>query len=209
MPIQVTDEQLDSNGFWTKPLEFNFIPGPELVRYFDANGYDLSPLEQLYAQVNSDVNKPHRHRYALQRDWFTWDQHTGPHINHCLLFERKAYAGEAREQLLSWVKDAPWVSKLLAIRPKWGVDCSIDYVDTAGNVFEIFHYEWDDFVFENVERQRKIVESIVLSQDWDAFAHELLARKSEWHHLEFFEQSKWKAALLNLPEERFKTVLWS
>ena len=52
------------------------------------------------------------------------------------MFERKGYTGAALDQLTEWAKKNNLIYKLIAIRPKWGLDFSIDYVDKyyqAGN----------------------------------------------------------------------------
>jgi hypothetical protein len=36
----------------------------------------------------------------------------------------------------------------------------------------------------------------------------MIRRKSEWHHLGFFEQSAWKTEFFGMEKERFKMVLW-
>jgi hypothetical protein len=52
------------------------------------------------------------------------------------------------------------------------------------------------------------IEPILLSIDWLDAGKQLLKRKDEWHHLEFFEQSDWKCNYFNVPKERFKMVIW-
>ena len=46
------------------------------------------------------------------------------------------------------------------MRPKWGVEISVDYADEF-NVFELLHFEWDGFHFEEVLEHKKIVEEII------------------------------------------------
>ena len=79
---------------------------------------------------------------------------------------------------------------------------------SKGNVFEVFHYEWDDFQVETVQRKKIEIEQLVLSTDWEEKAQELLARKDEWCELDFFEQSDWKANFYGVTPERFKNIIW-
>jgi hypothetical protein len=125
-----------------------------------------------------------------------------------LLFERKAYAGEALDQLLTWAEFNPLIWKVIKIQSKWGIDVSIDYVDTSGNVFEVFHYEWDDFDYSVVSQKKYEIETLVLQTDWDFAASKMLDRKEEWMHLPFFAQSKWKSDFFGVGPEQFKMVIW-
>ena len=97
---------------------------------------------------------------------------------------------------------------IFQLRPKYGIDVSIDYVDSVGNVFEVFHFEWDSFDYDAVVENKKLVEEVVLNTDWDDKAVELLDRKDEWYNLEFFKQSKWRTDFFGLPPEKFKQVIW-
>ena len=75
-------------------------------------------------------------------------------------------------------------------------------------MFELLHFEWDGFHFEEVLEHKKIVEEIVLNTDFNERAREMISRKDEWHHLGFFEQSDWKQKFWGLPKENFKEVIW-
>ena len=211
MSIQLTDKRLDPNGYWDKPIEkLLYQPTIEDTALFDQNGYDLTPLEQHFAYGNWAKPKKHReHIRALKQDWFTQlDRVEGAVLNHSLLFERKAYSGEALAELRFWAKTNPLVNKLIALRPKWGLDFSMDYVDRQGNAFEVLHWEWDSFVYEEVEQVRTQVEPVLLAIDWSDAAQQILAHKEEWHHLDFFAQSHWKCDYFGIPRERFKMVAW-
>ena len=133
----------------------------------------------------------------------------GCHINHALLFERKGFAGPALYQLASWSGELPLVNKLIHINPKWGIDLAIDYVDNDGNVFELFHYEWDYFNYNRVMQAKKQIEDLALNTNWDEAALELIARKDEWISLPFFEQSDWKCKFYGIQPENFKENVWS
>lgn len=201
------------NAFNETPFWFNVInckPTIEDVALFDTNGYDLSGLEQKYAETNLPAAM-HRYKMALKYDWVVDIENSfqKSHINHSLLFERKGYAGEAKEQLLEFAKDLPLCHKLLKIHPKWGIDFAVDYCDMEGNVFEVFHYEWDSFNFDEVSNMKHRVERLIFNTDWDDAAIQLLKRKSEWDSLPFFQQSDWKCNYFGIAPEQFKVVIWN
>jgi hypothetical protein len=209
--IHLTDNLLDPNGYWTLPVaKLVYLPTAEDLALFDQNGYDLTVLEQHFAYGNWVKPKKHReHIRAIKQDWFTQlDRLEGAVLNHSLLFERKAYAGEALAELRFWAETIPLVNKLIALRPKWGLDFSMDYVDRQGNAFEVLHWEYDGFDYEEVQVRKLQVQSKISCIDWDDAAQQILKHKDQWHHLDFFEQSHWKCDYFGIPRERFKMVAW-
>lgn len=206
--IILTNNKFDPIGFWSEPVgKLLFIPTHEDLDLFDQNGYDLTVLEQHFMSTNAQSHRAHRS--ALKKPWFTQPiKLEGAVLNHSLLFERKSYNGPARDQLLHWSKKLPLVHKVLSIRPKWGLDFSMDYVDNIGNVFEILHWEYDGFDYEEIQKIKEYIEPILLGIDWDHAAHGILNHKDEWYHLDFFAQSEWKCKYFGVPNERFKMVIW-
>jgi hypothetical protein len=210
--LTLTTNLLDPNGYWNKPIaKLVYLPTPDDLALFDQNGYDLTVLEQHFAYGNYVKPKRHReHIRAVKQDWFTQeDRVEGAVLNHSLLFERKAYAGEALAELKFWAKTIPLVNKLIALRPKWGLDFSMDYVDRQGNAFEVLHWEYDGFDYEEVQVRKLQVQAKISCIDWDDAAQQILKHKDSWHHLDFFEQSHWKCDYFNIPRERFKMVAWA
>ena len=210
--IELQAAYLDSNGFWTNPAEYEVedLLTVDALDKFDQNGYNLTAAELIYAFANSTIiPQARRWEYVLRYDWFKTPPKTeGWHFNHQDLFERKGYAGAAREQLIELAEINPLLWKLIKMKPKWGIDVSIDYVDRKGNVFEVFHYEWDGFNFEEVLQKKQRVEHLILTTDWDDASEQLLKRIDEWYHLDFFAQSKWKTDYFGLEPEQFKAVIW-
>ena len=210
--VKLTKNQLNQNGYWDKPIEkILYLPIPEDVALFDQNGYDLTVIERHFAYSNCVEPKQHReHRYALKEDWFVQEYKIeGAVLNHSLLFERKGYTGAALEELKMWTKSLPLLNKIIALRPKWGLDFSMDYVDRQGNAFEVLHWEYDGFDYEEVQFLKLQVQDKFASTDWDDAGKQMLKHKDQWHHLEFFEQSEWKCNYFGIPKERFKMVAWS
>jgi hypothetical protein len=209
--VALTDNKLDPNGYWSNPVEkIVYLPTAEDIALFDQNGYDLTDLEKHYAYSNWTKPKKHReHRTALKQSWFTQELTTvGAHLNHSLLFERKGYTGAALEELQYWARTLPLIHKIIALRPKWGLDFSMDYVDHEGNAFEVLHWEWDSFDYDEIEQVRKDMEPILLGIDWQTASQDLLKYKQQWHHLDFFAQSDWKCNFFGIPKEKFKMVIW-
>lgn len=208
--IKISSETFDPISHWSNIVfDHDVFFSTHCVDLFDQNGYHLTPIEQLYAAENGYPLNIRRHETVIRKPWLTWKgQKTGPHINHSDLFERKAYSGEALQQLKEYAKSNNLLWKIIKMKPKWGIDISIDYVDEVGNVFEVFHYEWDSFEYEPVMERKAAIEQFVTTQDWDMHAKEVLRRKNEWFDLDFFGQSKWRTDYYNIPPEKFKHIIW-
>jgi len=206
----LTDNTWNPEGNWSRPLPGFFAPKIYHLELFDQNGYDLTELEKMFATVNLTETQLHRsHRTAIKKPWFDQaDKIEGPILNHSLLFERKGYSGDALSQLKMWTKYFPRIWQLINLRPKWGMDFSMDYADVYGNVFEILHWEYDGFDYHELLEIKDHIQPILISIDWDYAAQQLLKRKDEWHHLDFFAQSEYKCKYFGIIRERFKMVAW-
>jgi len=206
----LTDNQLNPEGYWHVPLPGYFTPKIHHLELFDQNGYDLTELEKLYAEVNLTTVESHRsHRTAVKQPWFDQsDKIEGAILNHSLLFERKGYQGDALGQLRQWAKYFPRIWQLIRLRPKWGLDFSMDYADRNGNCFELLHWEYDGFEHDEILSVKESVEPILKGIDWELAAQSLLSKKDEWHHLDFFAQSEYKCKYFGIVKERFKMVAW-
>lgn len=210
--LELTQNQLNPNGYWQVPLVTSQCPQPHALDLFDQNGYDLSALEIEYSIVNHGTHSAHRNHthIALKQPWFTQPVIThGAVLNHSLLFERKGYMGAALEQLTAWAKINPLIWKVAKYRPKWGLDFSLDYVSQDGDVFEILHYEFDGFVFDEILERKLILDVHLLTIDWNDAAKALWEKKDQWYNLDFFAQSLWKCNYFGVGPERFKMVAWA
>lgn len=210
--IQVTQNQFWENKTWREALlswEESLVLSEEAVSLFDQNGYRLTLLEQQYSIKNNQEYVAHRDEKSLRKAWMTYpSMQTGPHLNHSFLFERKGYSGDALIQLKYFAQKNNLIYKLINYVGKWGVDFSMDYVDEAGNSFEILHFEYDSYELEEVSKVKLKVEQVVCGVDWNWAAKQMLKRKDEWINLEFFEQSEWKTSFFGLPKERFRMNAW-
>ena len=188
--------------------EIQTLKDPNCVDLFDQNGYHLTKAEQAYLVRNGYDAIERRHEDCLRHDWIVWDKRDGAHINHSDLFERKGFEDQALDQLEA-IADQwnPMLYKLVKMKPKWGIDISIDYVSEDA-VFEVFHYEWDAFNYDLVIEKKQEIEDFVINQDWDDIAIELWKKKDEWINLDFFEQTKWRTDYFGLSPEKFKNVIW-
>jgi hypothetical protein len=203
-------------SFWYNPIpdelvDEKFIKSVDSTKYFDQNGYDLCPLEQLYAQYNSDVDltKYRNVRISIHKPWFSQeDKLSGYVLNHSMLLERKGYDGLALEQLRDWSRVNPLLYKLINYKSKWGLDFSLDYVDLSGECMEVLHYEYDGFDINEINLVKTKFENKIITCNFDEIVKDLINKKSEWFNLEFFDQSDWKTKYFNLEPERFKMVGW-
>jgi len=204
----LTDNQLHSEPFFLDPTEdTDTLKNPNSVDLFDQNGYHLTKAEQAFLGYNGYQPIERRHEDCLRYDWIKWDKREGAHINHSDLFERKGFSSNALEQLHACAEINPMLYKLIKMKPKWGIDISIDYVSEDA-VFEVFHYEWDSFSYDLVTEKKLEIEKFILSLDWDDVAIELWKKRDQWYDLDFFDQTQWRTNYFGLPPENFKNVIW-
>ena len=211
MKITLSKNNFNPNPHYTLPIDLDeSIDLKSTIDTFDQNGFDLTDLEILYAKkMDLDIKKVRHTHFVLKDEWFTAEPtDRGCHINHAVIFERKGFSGAAKEQMIGLADKCPLIHKVLQIKPKWGLDFSVDYADAQGNVFEVLHWEWDTFDFEEIQQKKKQMDIFLLSQDWDKMAKQLLERKEEWYKLGFFEQSDYKTKFFGIEKERFKMVIW-
>lgn len=207
--MKVANSKLRKEAYFLDAIEEpDILKDPNCVDLFDQNGYHLTKAEQAFLDRNGYELIERRHEDCLRHNWFIWDKRDGAHINHSDLFERKGFADQALEQLEVIAEEHnPMLYKLIKMKPKWGIDISIDYVSPDA-VFEVFHYEWDAFNYDAVIEKKLEIEQLVLNLDWDSVALDLWKKKDKWINLNFFEQTKWRTDFFGLSPEKFKNVIW-
>lgn len=204
----LTDNKLHRDAYFVNATEeLDVLKDKNSVDLFDQNGYHLTKAEQAFLSYNGYRLIERRHEDCLRYDWLTWDKKDGAHINHSDLFERKGFNDHAKQQLLAFAYNNPMLYKLVRMKPKWGIDISIDYVSEHA-VFEVFHYEWDSFEYQAVVDKKGEIEEFVLAQDWDDVAKTLWKKKDQWYNLDFFDQTQWRTNYFGLTPENFKNVIW-
>ncbi len=206
--MKIANTRFSSNANYIFPAEdIETLEDPKSVSLFDQNGYHLTKAEQAFLIPNGYNPIERRHEDVLRRDWLIWDKYEKAHINHSDLFERKGFQASALTQLKEVAKGNPMLYKLIHMKPKWGIDISIDYVSEEG-VFEVFHYEWDSFEYQPAVEKKEEIEEFTVKQDWDDIANVLWKKRDEWYYLDFFEQSKWRTDFFGLSPGKFKNVIW-
>jgi len=206
--MKVAKDKLRKEAYFLDATEdIETLRDPRCVDLFDQNGYHLTKAEQAFLTRNGYEPVIRRHEDCLRHDWIISDKRDKAHINHSDLFERKGFKDCALEQLNALAEYNPMLYKLVKMKPKWGIDISIDYVSEDA-VFEVFHYEWDSFEYEAVMEKKLEIEQFVLNLDWDSVALDLWIKRDEWINLNFFEQTKWRTDFFGLSPEKFKNVIW-
>lgn len=169
------------------------------MQYFDKDGYELNHTEQLYHEFNDiDLSEKHLYHTANHTAWFvdTENSESGFVLDHSMIMQRWDYQGRAREQIKRLISKKPTLCKLLSIRQKWGLDFSLDYVDSSGWSTEVFHIENDFLTLQEAITAKARAEEIIMTANWQNLLDEMLERKSEWKYLCSDDQADWKARLV-------------
>lgn len=187
--------EFTNSPYLTKPiqqLDAETLP----LRDFDKDGYEVpAPLELAYYRANNVImNTEIQYHIAPVQEWFT-DTESSEHglvLDHCMILTRYALAGEAREQLETVAKNRPIVNKLLSIKPKYGIDFSLDYI-THDVIMEVIHIEQDFTTLEEANKAKEKLEHIIDTTDWYQGVIDLQRKKHEWENLSSDDHSDYKA----------------
>lgn len=187
--------RFNSDPYLTKPISRHLI---ETLPFkdFDKDGYEVpTPLEHLHYEANGiDLNREIQYHIAPVQEWYQ-DIEQSEHglvLDHCMLLTRYAFNGEAREQIQEVCQNRPILQKLLNIKPKWGIDFSLDFV-THDIVMEVIHIEQDFDNLDEANEAKEKLENIIDSTDWYDGAMMLYAKKHEWINLSSDDHSDYKA----------------
>lgn len=165
------------------------------MKYFDKDGFEINELEQAYYRDNNIfIDGMHLFHIANQTDWIMdWENSTfGCVVDHSMISTRWAFGGPAREQLVALSYRKPELNKLLAIRPKWGIDFSLDYI-YPGGCMELFHIEADYWTYDEALEGKWKAEELIMNADWEDQAETVLKKKDQWIGLNADDQADWKA----------------
>lgn len=182
---------------------------PERLKYFDKDGFELTPLEQaIYKKHNIPLGE-HLYHHCCQLDWFVQDEQPqkGLVVDHSMILHRFSISGELRDQIEQQAKTQPVFKKLLALQEKWGVDLSLEFLDEHG-VTEVFHAEVDSRDRDEVQAIKERLENLVFNTNWKDVAREIQGRRAEWNHLSADDQNDWRAALLGFKRAYDVKKVW-
>jgi hypothetical protein len=196
----LTKNQFIENPHITVPLAWDLELLTTNMSYFDKEGYELNSLELKYYNRNHVPLGRHLLHTCCQFDWVVSEKEPtkGPFFDHCMMMMRWDYRDQAREQIASLVKERPVLAKLLKIKPKWGIDASLDYIYEDGEILEMFHIEADRSVLESINQLKSKVERLLFNTDWDDAAEIISSRESEWRGLNADDQGDWKCRFFGL-----------
>jgi hypothetical protein len=183
------------NPYLTTPIERRLV---ETLPFkdFDKDGYEIpTPLEYLHYEANGvELNREIQYHIAPVQEWYK-DTESSEHnlvLDHCMLLTRYAFVGAAREQIVEISQQRPILQKLLNIKPKWGIDFSLDFIN-RDIVMEVIHIEQDFDNLESAQAAKERLENIIDNTDWYDGAVSLWKRRDEWINLSSDDHSDYKA----------------
>lgn len=205
--FDILEIQLSEDPYLRQPMDEDLLLRKGDVRFFDREGYQLTNIEVDFHHANSvgTVEEPRMSLKALGADltsvyqnWYVQTRpHPSIHLDHSFLLMRYAYAGEARTQLEHLSKQQPALKKLLAIRPKYGIDFCVDYIG-GDHFIEILHIEHDA---RNLEEMTVLADHMMerlRDIDWEDAAGTMLQKTDEWFDLEAYKQADYKARFFGI-----------
>jgi hypothetical protein len=206
MKLQISNNNAPKNGYYDNMISWSIEHGVQQVKLFAVNGFELCPLEKLYQQANQDHSD---YIDANKLDWITQTPEIENIVlSHSFVLWRKGYTAAAADQLGQWVKHWPIYHRVLQIKPKWGLDFAIESISVNGTIFEILHFEHDFFEYQQFLEMKLSYQDLFVNADWADMAQQVYRHRSQWQHLDFFPQSRWKCEFFGVVPEKFGNTIW-
>lgn len=209
--LRLTTNKLFNNIELTQRIHHRYfsIDDQDALRYFDKDGFELTPLERVIYEYHGIPMNDHLNNHCAQQDWFVQDvvPAKGFVLDHSMILHRFGVGGALREQLQNAAVAAPIFSKILNIQPKWGLDFNLDYYDEVGPL-ELFHVEFDSRDRDEVQVFKERVEKFVVETEWEYVVERLRATQWEWQPIVGMKQNDWKARLLGFEKAELTQKTW-
>jgi hypothetical protein len=195
MILKKTNNDFDTHPYLTKTIPQKLVDTLPL-KDFDKDGYEVPALlERAYYEAQGiQLNHEIQYHIAPVKPWYLDEEDSEQELvlDHCMLLQRFALGGEAKLQVEETIEARPILQKLLSIKPKWGIDFSLDYV-SKDIVMEVIHIEQDFDNLEQAQEAKMKLENIIEKTDWLDGAKQLIKRKAEWINLSSDDHSDYKA----------------
>ena len=195
MKLVKQDNNFDASLYLKTPIPQPLIDNL-VLKDFDKDGYEVpAPLERAFYDAQGiKLNYDIQYHIAPVKPWYLdiEDSEKELVLDHCMLLQRFALDGPAKQQVEQAVENRPILQKLLNIKPKWGIDFSLDYV-TKDIVMEVIHIEQDFVELEEALKAKEKLESIIENTDWLEGAKKLIEKRDEWEALSSDDHSDYKA----------------
>lgn len=177
-------------------LDFNY-------KNIDINGFNVSSLEQLYLNQNEIQLFPNEDTYFELNQNYTYPVHQpwlylespqqSLYINKSLINTRYIVTQRARYQLAKTVIHNPEILRLINLKPLWGIEFSIDWIDVANQAtYELLSINKVYPASDRLEYSLKILHQHLENINWDIEARELVGRYDEWKNLDLDQQNIYK-----------------
>lgn len=183
-PLENLDTLLTTN---LKDFDHNNFELSELEKlYFKRNEVDLESTDYLYTQLNMF------NRWPPKQKWFYLETpHPNLFVNGSYMYTRYGFAGRARYELDKIQEWKPEVSRLISIKPKWGLYLSLDW-NEPGNSFEILHIDKHYTDTHELEYEKILIQDILFSIKKDLEFRHIAGQAHIWKTLNFEEQNTYK-----------------
>lgn len=199
MLLKLRDCDFHKEPYLTKAIPDVLIDHLDM-RYFDKDGYEITALmERVFYEHNGVyLGSEIQAHTSTATEWFydETESESGLVLDHSMIMTRWAFSGDARVQIEEASKKRPILNKLLRIKPKWGIDFSLDWVSSEA-VLEVIHIEQDFTSYDAALAAKSSFENLVKTTDWESSVAELIRIKSQWCDLSSDDQSDFKAKFFN------------
>lgn len=187
--MKILECEFPKNALITQHIPDKILDGS--IRYFDRDGYELTEVEMAIHEFFSIEIGDCLNHHSVCQNWIEFDEFPIM-LDHSFISARYGYDEEAKEAIKKKAEKDPRFLKMLSLRPKFGIDISLDFV-YEGRITELVHIEADFTNIAEAIDAKEQAEEILSKVDFMKKAEELISLRSEWESLQSDDQSDYKA----------------